>query len=206
MEKFYLERPGPGRKTEIIGYLQEFKEAGSDVNGSGSLDRILSGWTFEQALERCLRMEEKEYALKEGRCPGKTFLMIRRGDQRIIGTINVRWDLNDAMLLFGGHIGYGIRPSERGRGYSKILLYLGLKKALALGLTRVMIGCSASNTPSDKTIRALGGELERCGTDPEDGQLSNVYRIDVRKSLKTCSSLYEPYICQEAFPDPVNDQ
>ncbi len=56
-ERFYFERPSAARKTEIIEYLNEFAAAGSEINGSGSLDRILSGWTFEQALERCLSME-----------------------------------------------------------------------------------------------------------------------------------------------------
>ena len=53
-ERFYYERPSAARKAEIIEYLNEFEAAGSAINGSGSLDRILSGWTFEQALERCL--------------------------------------------------------------------------------------------------------------------------------------------------------
>ena len=197
VERFYFERPSPGRKEDIIGYLKEHAEAGSDINGTGSLDRVLSGWTFEEALERCLRMEEKDYALKQGRCPGKTFLLIRENDNRLVGTINIRRDLNEAMLRFGGHIGYGIRPSERGKGYSKINLYMGLKEALGLGLSRVMIGCSASNIPSDRTIRALGGVLERSGTDPEDGELSNVYRIDTEKSLNDYRDIYEPFISEK---------
>lgn len=129
-ERFYFERPSAARKTEIIEYLNEFAAAGSEINGSGSLDRILSGWTFEQALERCLSMENKEYAEKMNRCPGKTFLLIRENDSRIVGTVNVRWDLNEAMLRFGGHIGYGVRPSERRKGYNKINLFLALKEAL----------------------------------------------------------------------------
>lgn len=201
MERFYFEKPSQGRKEDIIGYLKEFQEAGSDVNGTGSLDRILSGWTFEKALERCLKMEERDYALKEGRCPGRTFLLIRESDSRLVGTINVRWDLNDAMLQFGGHIGYGIRPSERGKGCSKLNLYMGLKEAEKIGLSRVMVGCSASNIPSDRTIRALGGILERSGTDPEDGELSNVYWIDVRKSLDACRDIYEPFITDRHLPD-----
>ena len=127
-ERFYFERPSAARKAEIIEYLTEFAAAGSEINGSGSLDRILSGWTFEQALERCLSMENKEYAEKMNRCPGKTFLLIRENDNRIVGTVNVRWDLNEEMLRFGGHIGYGIRPSERRKGYNKINLYLALKE------------------------------------------------------------------------------
>lgn len=201
MEKFYFEKPSSGRKEDIIGYLKEHAEAGSSINGTGSLDRVLSGWTFEDALERCLQMEEKDYALKQGRCPGKTFLLIRENDNRLVGTINVRRDLNEAMLRFGGHIGYGIRPSERGKGYARVMLYMGLREALGLGLSSVMIGCSASNIPSDRTIRALGGVLERSGTDPEDGEVSNVYWIDTEKALHDHRDTYEPFISEKhSFP------
>ena len=45
------------------------------------------------------------------------------------------------MLIFGGHIGYAVRPLERRKGYAKINLYIGLKEAHKLGLKKVMIGC-----------------------------------------------------------------
>lgn len=193
-ERFYFERPSAARKADIIEYLNEFAAAGSEINGSGSLDRILSGWTFEQALERCSSMENKAYAEKAGRCPGKTFLLIRENDSRLVGTVNVRWDLNEAMLRFGGHIGYGIRPSERRKGYNKINLYLALKEAKKIGLDHVMIDCAASNTASDKTIQALGGVLERCEKDPADGEMTNVYWINIEESLLRYQTVYEPCI------------
>lgn len=37
--------------------------------------------------------------------------------------------LNDFYLELGGHIGYGIRPSERGKGYGKQQLALALLEA-----------------------------------------------------------------------------
>ena len=89
-ERFFFERPSSARKADITEYLNEFVAVGSEINGSGSLDRMLSGWTFEQALDRCLKMENKEYAEKVGRCPGKTFLLIRENDNRLVGTVNVR--------------------------------------------------------------------------------------------------------------------
>ena len=198
-ERFYYERPSAARKAEIIEYLNEFAAAGSEINGSGSLDRILSGWTFEQALERCLSMENKEYAEKMNRCPGKTFLLIRENDNRLVGTVNVRWDLNEEMLRFGGHIGYGIRPSERRKGYNKINLYLALKEAKKIGLDRVMIDCAASNIASDKTIQALGGILERCEKDPADDEMTNVYWINVEEALSEFKAVYEPYISASAM-------
>lgn len=52
MEIFYLETPSLERKNEIIDYINEFVEYNSDINGSGSLDNILYGYTFEQSLEK----------------------------------------------------------------------------------------------------------------------------------------------------------
>ena len=161
MEKFYFEIPSLERKNEIIEYLDEFVKYGSDINGSGSLDKIYYGYTFEEALDRCLKMEDEEYAKSVGRCQSRTFLLIRENDNKIVGTINVRWNLNEAMLRFGGHIGYGIRPTERRKGYNKINLYLGMLEAKKVGLEKVMLDCDVNNLGSDKTLKALGGKLER---------------------------------------------
>lgn len=83
MEQFYLEIPSSKRKNEIIDYFDEFVMYNSDINGSGGLDKILSGYTFEQALDRCLNMRNEEYAKKLGRCQAKTFLLIRANDNKI---------------------------------------------------------------------------------------------------------------------------
>ncbi len=194
MEKFYFERPSLERKEEIIEYLDEFVKYGSDINGSGSLDKIYEGYTFEQALERCLNMENKEYAENVGRCQSETFLLIRENDNKIIGTINIRWNLNKEMLRFGGHIGYGIRPTERRKGYNKINLYMGLIEAKKVGLDKVMLDCDVNNLGSDKTLKALGGELERTEIDPSDGTLTNVYWIDIDESLSKYKDIYGPNI------------
>lgn len=194
MEKFYFERPSIERKNEVIEYINEFVEYKSNINGSGSLDKILEGYTFEQALERCLNMENSKYAKKVGRCAGKTFLFVRESDNKIVGMINIRWNLNEAMLQFGGHIGYGIRPTERRKGYNKINLYLGMVEAEKIGLDKVMLSCDVSNIGSDKTLKALGGNLERTEIDLSDGILMNVYWFNVKETIDRYKSIYEPYI------------
>ena len=194
MEIFYLETPSLERKKEIINYINEFVEYKSDINGTGSLDKILEGYTFEQALERCLNMENREYAEKNGRCQGKTFLLIRKNDNKIVGTINIRWNLTEEMKQFGGNIGYGIRPTERRKGYNKINLYLGLIEAKKIGLDEVMLDCDVENLGSSKTIEALGGKLERNEIDPHDGILTSVYWIDVDESLEKYKDEYVGFI------------
>ncbi len=194
MEKFYLEKPSLERKDEIVEYINEFVEYNSDINGTGGLDKIIEGYTFEQALARCLSMEDEEYAKKINRCQSKTFLLIRENDDRIVGNINVRWNLTEAMKQFGGNIGYGIRPTERRKGYNKINLYLGLQEAQKLGLDRVMLDCDVNNLGSDRTLKALGGILERTEVDPADGILTNVYWFDVDNCLEKYKDTYAPFI------------
>ena len=110
-------------------------------------------------------MQYEEYAKKFGRCQGKTFLLIRKNDNKIIGTINVRWNLTEKVKQFGGNIGYGIRPTERRKGYNKMNLYLGLIEAKKIGLDKVMLDCDVENLGSSKTMEALGGKLERTEID-----------------------------------------
>lgn len=194
MEKFCLEEPSLKRKEEIIEYVNEFKKYNSDLNGIGALDKILYKVSFEEALEICLNTRNKEYAKKVGRSQSKTFLLIRKNDNKIVGSINVRWNLSPSMLEFGGHIGYGIRPTERRKGYNKINLYLGLIEAKKLGLDKVMLDCDVENIGSKKTMEALGGKLERTEIDPYDNILTSVYWFNVDETLDKYKEIYMPYI------------
>lgn len=201
IETFYLETPSLERKDEIIDYINEFIEYKSDINGMEALARILYGYTFEESLNMCLNMQYEEYAKIHGRCQYKTFLLIRKKDNKIIGTINIRWNLSEEMKKFAGNIGYAIRPTERRKGYNKINLYLGLIEAKKVGLDRVMLDCETKNLASSKTMEALGGKLERTEIDPSDGILTSVYWIEIDESLEKYKDEYanfidEMYLCQ----------
>lgn len=199
IETFYLETPSLERKDEIIDYINEFIEYKSDINGMEALARILYGYTFEESLNMCLNMQYEEYAKIHGRCQYKTFLLIRKNDNKIIGTINIRWNLSEEMKKFAGNIGYGIRPTERRKGYNKINLYFGLIEAKKAGLDRVMLDCETKNLASSKTMEALGGKLERTEIDPSDGILTSVYWIDVDESLEKYKDEYANFIDEMYF-------
>ena len=142
-------------------------------------------------------MENEKKKKSVNRATGKTFLLIRENDNKIVGTINIRWNLPEAMQKFGGNIGYGVRPTERRKGYNKINLYLGLKEAQKLGLERVMLDCASDNIGSYKTMEALGGIMEREEIDPSDGLLTKVYYFDVNKSIKAYETIYDQYIIND---------
>ena len=123
MEKLYYEVPSIERKNEAIDYINEHYEYKSDINGAGGLHRYLDN--YEGWLDKL----EKDYTMtpSEERVPARTYFLVRESDHRIVGMINIRTALNERLSKFGGHIGYGIRPTERGKGYNKVNLYLGLK-------------------------------------------------------------------------------
>jgi predicted acetyltransferase len=72
----------------------------------------------------------------------------------------VRHELNEFLLRAGGHIGYGIRPSARGRGLATWALRSVLPQASALGLEKVLVTCGDGNLASARVIEKAGGVLE----------------------------------------------
>ena len=77
--------------------------------------------------------------------------------RRYLGVVSVRHRLTRSLRVFGGHIGYAIRPSERRKGYGRRILKLVLPKARKLGLKRVLVTCSPRNLASRKVIEGNGG-------------------------------------------------
>jgi predicted acetyltransferase len=81
-------------------------------------------------------------------------------DDSFLGAITLRYRLNAFLLRAGGHIGYGIRPSARGRGLATWALGAVLPRARDRGLDRVLITCQDANLASARTIERNGGVLE----------------------------------------------
>ncbi len=82
-------------------------------------------------------------------------------ENKILGVSNVRHTLNERLLKEGGHIGYGIRPSERRKGYATEILKLSLEKAAEFGIKKVLVTCDKDNTGSSRSIIKNGGRLWR---------------------------------------------
>ena len=93
---------------------------------------------------------------------------------KIIGAISIRHYLNGNLLNTGGHIGYGIRPSERKKGYAKTMLKMALEKCIELDMKRILITCDKTNIGSAKTILANGGTLENQVAE-DDGNVVQSY-------------------------------
>lgn len=197
MEKFYLEIPSIERKEDALEYLQEHVNYNSNINGSGGLNRCLKRMTYEEWLEDVLKFSDKEYAEENNFVTTTTYFTIRKEDNKIIGMLNLRHYLNDELYKSGGHIGYGIRPTERGKGYAKIQLYLALLESKRIGLDKVMVDCYKTNEASDRTIKSLGGILDREEFEETKNCILNVYWIDVNESIEKYKDEYEKFIAKE---------
>ena len=190
MEKFYLELPSIERKEEALDYLKEHIDYKSDINGTEGINRIKDGFTYEDWLDEVTKAPDEEWAKSVGRVPATTYFTIRESDNKIIGMVNFRHSLNERLRKIGGHIGYGIRPTERRKGYAKIQLYLALLEAQKLGLDKVMVDCIETNIGSEKTILALGGELEEKVFDETRQKYLKNYWINVDESIEKYKDVY----------------
>ena len=194
MDKFHFEIPTIDRKDQLLDYLQEHVKTKSKMDGTGGLNRCLNKMTYEEWLSDVINCMDKKYAEEKKCVPTTTFLTIRESDDKIIGMVNFRHYLNDELYKYGGHIGYGIRPSERNKGYSKIQLFLALLEAQKMGLDKVMIDCVNTNEASEKTIKALGGVFDGEEYEEKKNRTLKVYWIDVNKSLEINYEEYSKYL------------
>jgi predicted acetyltransferase len=84
-----------------------------------------------------------------------------------LGAITLRHRLNDFLLDVGGHIGYGVRPSARGRGLATWALGRVLNEARDRRMSRVLLTCDETNLASAGVIERHGGVLEDVRDGPE---------------------------------------
>ncbi|MHC3510540.1 GNAT family N-acetyltransferase [Streptococcus suis] len=149
-----LRRPTIADKDTILDMLAEFEAAGSAMDG-GHYPKDL---VYEEWLEQNLS-NEMGLDLPNGYVPAIQYVSFDQTG-KALGFLNLRLRLNDFLLKKGGHIGYSIRPTERGKGYAKDQLRLGLREATTKNISKVLVTCSTENQASRRTIVACGGVLE----------------------------------------------
>ncbi|MWV42815.1 GNAT family N-acetyltransferase [Paenibacillus sp. HJL G12] len=173
MNHVFLTKPTLNLKNEYFDFYTEWKESGEDM-----VPWVISRdpQDFEAMLD-WLDNHARGIDLPEGWVPDSTFWLVS-ADQKVIGAVNIRHELNDFLMNEGGHIGYGIRPSERRKGYATQLLALSLAEAKTLGIDKVLVVCDEINVGSERTIINNGGVPDQDYVE-ENGNVIKRYWIDI---------------------------
>lgn len=158
MDEIILMRPDERFSEDIWAFRQELIDA-ADSDSFAGCNRLRD---CASAAEWCEWVRFTAENCPADKVPSDTYIAVRQNDRRIVGVIDLRHHIDHPILgLWGGHIGYIVRPDERGKGYAKEMLRLDLANARALGLEKVMVTCDDGNLASERTIIACGGVYEK---------------------------------------------
>lgn len=107
-----------------------------------------------------------------------TFL-VAEVDGEIVGRASIRHELgNEFLATEGGHIGYGVVPGQRFKGYATEILRQSLIVARSRGVDRVLITCDEPNVASARVIERCGGVYESTVPGSRDPLPKRRYWID----------------------------
>lgn len=141
--------------NDVYEMLQEIPK---DENG---FENSVNGLSFDEYklwLERSVDMSNA-VGLESWMAPQTTFWLFIEGVP--IGYGKVRHYLTDKLKVEGGHVGYAIRPSQRGKGYGKLLLKLLLAEANKLDIESVLVTVKNENKPSIQVALANSGVIDK---------------------------------------------
>lgn len=151
--KLTLVKASPKYQKQITEMLDEWYATGETI-----IPYAIRKADYHDFDRYCESVELKE--ARNGLVPDSTFFCLDEERDRMVGAVNIRHWLNDALLQNGGHIGDGVRPSERRKGVATQMIGLALEECRKLGIDRVMMACNKENIGSAKSIQNNGGVLE----------------------------------------------
>jgi predicted acetyltransferase len=188
MQKLKLIKPTKDFEEQVLQTVQEFFDDNSNLHWTGWLKRYFDDYKWY--LENVKNNENHE-TVETWHVIAKQFFLVRESDNRLLWFINTRLELNDWLLAHGWHIWYSIRPSERKKGYATAQLFSALDIYDKMWVEKVLLTCDKTNIWSAKTIQKCGWILENEIIDPEDWELIQRYRIDVKNWIEIWKRFFE---------------
>lgn len=170
-ENLVFRTPDERDLSAIAAYRQAFIMANEPFCGSGKLGKFANAKDW---LDDNKTMSDPK-CLPTGLVLATQFILKDESYDKILGMLQLRHSLNDFLLNYGGHIGYSVAPSERRKGYAKLMLKEALSYCLTIGLHKVLITCSITNEASRKTILACGGVYEDSRLNAQENKLMQRY-------------------------------
>ncbi len=164
MENLRLERPLLKHKKQYEEMMDEWESFGGRIN-PGALRRYSNKQKKNVTYEEWLEWIEEDREM----CQALYFLV---NDNNILGAISVRYKCAGV----DGHVGAGIRPSERRKGYATKMLSLAFPFLKEFGHNPVVVSCDRGNIASEKMILKNGGKFIEEVVE-EDGNIVKVFHI-----------------------------
>ena len=139
--------------SDGIGVWVMLREIGPGENGFGNEGYDVPYSHFRSYLQRRIDMK-LGLDLPDGRVPQTTYWLFSR--EKPVATAKLRHRLTDSLRRIGGHIGYSVRPTERGKNR-----LCGCSFSLEKDIEPILITCNEGNAPSRRIVERNGGVLER---------------------------------------------
>ena len=173
MDKIFFVRPNKELENEAIDFKNEFFKNGEyEINGSELWDKTEDYNIWYESVSKNISKK----TVNPNWVVTDTFFAMRECDNKIIGIIDLRHELNDFLKDFG-HCGYSVRPSERKKGYATEMLKQLLEIARKNELKTIQLSCKNNNVPSIKTITKNGGVYQR--SFEYDGEIADIFIIEL---------------------------
>lgn len=140
---------------------------------------FLLGWDSTMSWAEFLRASEDQrrgFNLSEDQVPAVQLAAVINGE--LVGRVLIRFALNEFLVVRGGHIGYGVVPAHRRKGYASEILRQALVVIRAEGVDRVLVTCDENNVGSHSVIEHVGGVLESIAPAEEGGPGLRRYWIE----------------------------
>lgn len=158
-------------KSILQEYMQEHY-ANKEKSISASLGLSAMEYTdWVEKIQRNASVGDKEW--------GKSLLYFCFDEDRLIGLLSIRYELSEKLTEIYGEIGYGVRPSERNKGYATTMLGYALLVCKEKGMDKAVLGCYKDNLASARTIQKNGGVLVEENDNYNEGRISQYYLINL---------------------------
>ena len=165
--------------------FKQYKEMMDEWHSDGS---IIAPWPLhleystEDAFDEMLnRIDEVDKGINlDGYASSTTYWLYDEENNKLIGASNLRHFLTEDGERYWGHIGYGIRPTERKKGLGTLLLKLTIEKAKDRGLNKIYLGANKDNIGSWKIMENCNAKFDKIVYEEATNAPIKKYWIDIK--------------------------
>ena len=171
VNKMIYRLPELDDKDILLEYMQEHYD-NKETSISASLGLPASEYSdWVEKIQRNAFSGDEQW--------GKSLLYLCFDNNKLIGLLSIRYELPENLTEIYGDIGYGVRPSERNKGYATAMLGYALSVCKEKEKDKVLLGCYKDNIASAKTILKNGGVLIEENDNYNEGRISQYYLINL---------------------------